>query len=89
MINYIQESLLRDGPLSADKGLLHRSDFNHLQKVMEVYAKCLLYETRLQHQLERIPYLQKNDIKGYIDKYLQQIEVEIKHFMEAQNEVRD
>ena len=48
MRKYVQENL--SGQLRAEKGVLQRVDFNHLQKVMEVYAKCLLYQIRIRHQ---------------------------------------
>lgn len=49
MIRYVQNCLLAEGPLRTEDGILKRVDFDHLQKIMEVYAKCVLYETRVMH----------------------------------------
>lgn len=54
---------------------------------MEVYAKVLLYEVRLKHQQERLPLLQSNDIGNYVKLVYQQIEPELKSFIEAQEKV--
>jgi hypothetical protein len=47
MIKYAEENL--KNKLRTQKGLLTREDFNHVQKVMEVFAKTLLYKTRIEH----------------------------------------
>lgn len=44
---YIKENITNK--IKLDGGLLSRGDFNHVQKVMEIYAKCLLYDTKIKH----------------------------------------
>lgn len=77
MISYINAHLSGENQLKTEYGLLKREDFNHVQKIMEVYAKCLLYEKRVKHQKERLSLLQNQDFKGYIEKLMYQISDEI------------
>ena len=65
-----------------------RSDFNQVQKGMEMYAKCVLYETRLAHQEQRIGYLRNEDLAGYVDKHNEQLSTETDLYEEAQNYVK-
>jgi hypothetical protein len=68
-VRYSEENL--KNKLRTNKGLLPREDFNHVQKVMEVYAKALLYQIRIDHQEQRYQYLEKGkeDIGRYVDIY--------------------
>jgi hypothetical protein len=53
--------------MASEKGLLRAEDFEHLQKVIEVYSKALLYETRKRHMHERRSYYQSEDWHAYVE----------------------
>ena len=42
-------------------GVLNRDDFILVQKIMEIYAKVLLYNTRIKHQEERAAFLENKN----------------------------
>ena len=86
MRKYVEEHL--SGQLKAQYGILQRVDFNTLQKVMEVYAKCLLYQIRIRHQEQRIPILSRDDMVQYIEKLNEQLDIETQTYERAQNEVK-
>lgn len=39
--------------IATEKGLLKREDFEHVQKIIEIYSKALLVDVRAKHQAER------------------------------------
>ena len=69
-------------------GILTRSDFNMINKLMEIYAKCMLYDIKIKHQEDRIEILKQTDfLEKYAEKVFEQIQEEIELFMEAQESV--
>ena len=54
---------------------------------MELYAKVLLYDLRITHQLERVQALKKNDIQSYVRLIYQHIHPELQKFIESQERV--
>ena len=47
------EKSLLQSCIANEKGLLVKEDFEHVQKVIEVYSKALLCEIRKNHLIER------------------------------------
>ena len=47
MVKYVSENIT--DKLVAEKGVLSRTDFNHILRVIEAYVKTLLYELRNKH----------------------------------------
>ena len=55
---------------------------------MEIYAKCILYEVRIQHQEERTEHLKQGDIAKYVEKVNEQLNKETELYEIAQNDVK-
>jgi hypothetical protein len=63
--------LVNGKPLTLDDDrLLRREDLSKLMKILETMAKISLFDLRLKHQEERVPLLQRNDFKGYVNKVI-------------------
>ena len=60
---------------------MNRNDFITIQKIMEIYAKSLLYNIRIKHQEERIAYLESKSPKAYVQKIKEQMDLEIDSFI--------
>ena len=56
--------------IATEKGLLKREDYEHIQKVIEVYSKALLCQVRESHQNKRLRCFKKKDWQGYADLIL-------------------
>ncbi|CDW72289.1 UNKNOWN [Stylonychia lemnae] len=85
---YIQNQLLKGEPLKTTEDLLlKKEDFHSIQMAMELYAKVLLYESRVKGQEERIQFLERNDMVSYTEKVYDQLHPEIHSFMEAQDHI--
>lgn len=52
--------------IAMEKGLLKFEDFEHIQKVIEVYSKVLLYDLRKKHRFERMKTFKNSDWSGYV-----------------------
>ena len=73
--------------IATEKGLLEREDFEHIQKIIEVYSKCLLCETRVKHINERLVPFQNQDWKTYTKCVFKQQQKEVKLFNAATLEI--
>ena len=92
-----QEHAVEDGPMrnieqlrqaiATEKGLLKEVDFDHVQKVIEVYSKVLLCETRKNHMAERAPTYNSRNWAEYQQQVLTQQQGEIKIFNKATMEI--
>ena len=56
-VKYIQQNLGDRGTLTVTDGKLSSSDFEHLQKIMNFYAKAQIYDIKISSQKERVPLL--------------------------------
>ena len=75
--------------IANEKGLLSQDDFEHIQKVIEVYSKALLCETRQKHLKARIESYKARDWKRYSALVFEQQAKEIKIFNRATLEILD
>ena len=73
--------------IATEKGLLKREDFEHIQKIIEVYSKALLAKMRNQHLLQRLEAYTAQDWQTYADLISQQQLKEVKIFNNATLEV--
>ena len=73
--------------IATEKGLLKSEDFEHLQKVIEVYSKVLLCQVRQQHTLARAVLYKAKDWASYIDLIFKQQKTEVKLFNAATMEI--
>ena len=51
--------------IATEKGLLKREDFEHVQKIIEIYSKALLVEVRAKHHKERALHFSLEDWDAY------------------------
>ena len=52
--------------IAHEKGLINVEDFDHLSKIIEVYSKALMHETRKKHIKERQKvYQEEKDLNKY------------------------
>ena len=73
--------------IATEKGLLKEKDFDHVQRIIEVYSKALLCETRKEHLAQRAaPYNSRNWAE-YQQLVLQQQMREVKVFNKATMEI--
>lgn len=73
--------------IATEKGLLKAEDFEHVQKIIEVYSKALLCETRKAHsEARKVLYAEKR-WREYAEKVLDQQKTEVKVFNKATMEI--
>jgi hypothetical protein len=75
--------------IANEKGLLNKDDFEHVQKVIEVYSKALLCEIRQKNQQERMELFRQQDWDSYCKLIQKQQIKEVKEFANATKEVLD
>ena len=49
-----------------EKGLLKQEDFDHVQKIIEVYSKALLFEMWKEHAEQRLKLYQDQNWTNYV-----------------------
>ena len=79
---YIKATLGERGTLIVKDGKLSSSDFGHLKKILNFYAKAQLFEIKISSQAQRVALLESN-FEGYIETILDQLKMEFDAYNDA------